>query len=94
MKKAKDFKTLREYDLYRIRLLKKKKKPKKKSKGKVKKKKPLTPYHKYLLSDEWAAIKIDLFAYRGKICERCGSKERIQVHHLHYRNILEEQINV
>jgi 5-methylcytosine-specific restriction endonuclease McrA len=91
MKTEKDFKTLREYDLYRIRRIKSKKSKKKIRSKTKKKKKPLSPYHKYLLSDEWAVIKLELFNYRGKICERCGSKDHIQVHHLHYKNIFKEE---
>mgnify|MGYP001341735900 CR=1 FL=1 len=45
----------------------KKKKVKKLSKNSWKKK-----YKKYLLSNEWAQLKIDLFEYRGKECEKCG----------------------
>jgi len=47
-------------------------------------------YKKYLLSNEWASIKLDLFAIRGKQCEICGSKRYIQVHHKTYKNIFNE----
>ena len=48
-------------------------------------------YKKYLLSDEWAQLKIDLFDHRGRECERCGSDKYLQVHHLSYKNIFNEE---
>lgn len=90
MKKPSQFKTLRAYDKYAIMMLKKKKKKRKKKtviKMSVKKN---NKYHKYLLSDEWANLKIDLFKKRGKICERCLSNDKIHVHHLTYKNIFNE----
>lgn len=48
-------------------------------------------YRNYLLSKEWANIRIDLFASRGRKCEACGSSKKLQVHHLHYRNIFKEE---
>ena len=47
-------------------------------------------YRSYLKSSEWAKIKIYLFESRGKKCERCGSKKRIQVHHKTYERIFNE----
>jgi 5-methylcytosine-specific restriction endonuclease McrA len=49
-------------------------------------------YKAYLNSKEWFAVRESLFVVRGKKCERCGSKENIQVHHIHYRNIFREQL--
>lgn len=48
-------------------------------------------YNEYLQSEEWAQLKIDLFNHRGKKCEKCSSEEEIHVHHLHYRNIFNEE---
>lgn len=48
-------------------------------------------YKKYLLSDEWAALKIDLFKHRGYSCERCCSKTKLHIHHLNYKNIFNEE---
>jgi 5-methylcytosine-specific restriction endonuclease McrA len=45
----------------------------------------------YLLSEEWAKIRNDLFQTRGKECQRCGSKNQIQVHHLTYDNWKNEE---
>ena len=48
-------------------------------------------YRAYLKSDEWAAVKIDLFNKRGRECEKCGRKNWLQVHHLHYKNVFKEE---
>jgi len=48
-------------------------------------------YRKYLQSSEWIELKIDLFEKRGKKCEKCDSKYNIQVHHLTYRNVFNEE---
>lgn len=48
-------------------------------------------YKKYLLSKEWAQLKVDLFDYRGRICEKCSSKYNLHVHHLTYKNIFNEE---
>ena len=55
------------------------------------KKKWFAKYRKYLLSDEWAQIRIDLFNHRGKQCELCLSKNKLEVHHLTYKNIFNEE---
>jgi hypothetical protein len=57
--------------------------------------KPLTDhqvkYHKYLQSEEWANIKLDLYDNRGKACEICANTHKLQVHHIHYDNIFNEE---
>jgi len=74
---------------YKYSKLKKKKVKRKKNKPKINKWKK--KYKKYLLSKEWNDIKIDLFEFRGKKCERCGSTNQIQVHHLTYKNVFNEE---
>jgi 5-methylcytosine-specific restriction endonuclease McrA len=49
-------------------------------------------YKEYLKSKEWFDIRESLFTLRGKKCEKCGSKQSIQVHHIHYKNIFKEQL--
>lgn len=61
---------------------KKKKQPKKNRKKQ---------YQDYLKSNEWAQLKIDLFNYRGRSCEICGVNYSLQVHHLTYENIFNEE---
>ena len=48
-------------------------------------------YSDYLKSKDWADIRIDLFNVRGGKCERCGSTVKLEVHHLHYRNVFKEE---
>ena len=47
-------------------------------------------YQKYLLSDEWAKVRVDLILVRGEKCEYCGNPGT-QVHHLTYKNIFFEE---
>jgi len=73
----------------------KKRKAKKKNKNKLSQNKLFEnakrKYLKYLQSEDWAQIKIDLYQTRGKVCEYCGSTKNIQVHHLTYKNIYKEE---
>ena len=50
-------------------------------------------YYDYLDSDKWKSIKSRLFILLGKYCERCGSKERIQVHHITYERLFNERFD-
>ena len=58
------------------------------------KKKKLTvfqkKYHKYLLSSEWKAKRLSVLNERG-ICDKCGKKKNLHVHHLTYDNIFHER---
>ncbi len=47
-------------------------------------------YTKYLQSKEWLEIRLDILTTR-KVCEKCGSKKKLQVHHKHYKNIFKEE---
>ncbi len=52
------------------------------------KKKTLTKrqqaHRKYLQSEDWAQVRVDLLIEVGFQCERCKSKRNLQVHHLNY----------
>lgn len=48
-------------------------------------------YYDYLKSNEWAQIKLDLYESRCKQCEVCESKRNVQVHHLTYKNVFNEE---
>lgn len=48
-------------------------------------------YIKYLLSDTWAKIKVDLIEIHDGKCERCGDTKNLQVHHLTYENLFNEE---
>jgi hypothetical protein len=64
----------------------------------VKEVKPLTErqkaYHKYLASEEWYNLKIDLIQLRGFNCENCGQTKKdprhLQIHHLTYERLYNE----
>lgn len=64
--------------------------PKKKTVTKSKKK-AKTAYQKYLESDYWASVKLDLYHIRGKRCEVCFSTSSVQVHHKTYKRIGKEE---
>jgi len=48
-------------------------------------------YKKYLQSDEWYQLKIDILEYRGHKCEKCGRTKNLHIHHKHYENIYNEE---
>lgn len=50
----------------------------------------MNKYKQYLLSKEWLEIRLDIIQTR-KCCERCGSKQRLQVHHTTYKNLFNEE---
>lgn len=47
-------------------------------------------YKKYIRSNEWLSVRIDILINRNK-CERCGSKHKLQVHHLSYIRLGNEE---
>ena len=47
-------------------------------------------YMDYLRSSEWAMIRADLIALRG-CCEQCGSEINLQVHHVSYERLFNEE---
>lgn len=49
-------------------------------------------YTEYLKSPQWKSKRQELFNERGKRCESCGRTENIQVHHLTYRNVFNENL--
>jgi 5-methylcytosine-specific restriction endonuclease McrA len=69
-----------------------KKRPKKKVYTKKQKQKHKEKYHRYLKSDAWKKIKIQVFTERGLECEKCYSTKGLQIHHKHYRNIFNEKL--
>lgn len=48
-------------------------------------------YQNYLLSNEWAQLKIDIYEARGRKCEQCGNTRQLHIHHLTYKNIYNEE---
>ena len=66
------------------------KKTKKRNKVKKQKKKKFftkESYSKYLDSAEWKERRDFVLRKRGKVCERCGSTEKLRVHHTYYWKI-------
>jgi hypothetical protein len=43
-------------------------------------------------SAEWKLKKAEVFSFKGKSCERCGSKKRIHVHHGTYERLFNEEL--
>jgi 5-methylcytosine-specific restriction endonuclease McrA len=44
------------------------------------------PYHDYLQTSEWQAIRVCKFTQAGRRCQRCWSRQKLQIHHLTYVN--------
>lgn len=44
-------------------------------------------YNEYLLSDEWQKLREEALNKYHNRCVICGDKEKLQVHHLNYKNI-------
>ena len=67
-----------------------KKKPKVKTvKRKPKESKELTPkqrYKAFLKTDYWKAVRVKVFLRDSKTCQRCGSKKKLEAHHLTYKH--------
>ncbi len=67
-----------------------KKKPKVKTvKRKPKESKGLTPKQKYkafLKTDYWKSVRIKVFLRDNKTCQKCGSKKKLEAHHLTYKH--------
>ena len=44
-------------------------------------------YQEYLKSEHWKNLRGQKIRGKGAICEICGSKENINIHHMEYKNI-------
>lgn len=45
----------------------------------------------YLKSESWYKFREKIYKERGQKCERCGSTENLQIHHLNYDNLYNEK---
>lgn len=72
-------KYLREYFNY-IKAISKKIK-----KEKIKPKK--VSYYDYIKSDKWKELTKKFKLFKGSKCEKCLSKNNLQTHHIHYKNL-------
>ena len=97
-----DYRTIQEYRkaLTALKEWKKERQPKKvKRRKKRRKKQPNVKqewqkkYRAYLKSPRWEYIKEHIHLVRDGRCERCGSTERLEVHHKHYRTVFHEGAN-
>lgn len=50
-------------------------------------------YKQYLKSDKWRQKRFLVLQRDGFKCVRCGSKNRLQVHHKTYRNVFNEPLS-
>ena len=50
----------------------------------------MNKYKEYIKSEKWLQIRLDVIQTRGN-CERCGSKNKLQVHHKTYKNLFKEE---
>jgi 5-methylcytosine-specific restriction endonuclease McrA len=64
------------------RMMRERKKSKNKTKGKPEKEK-LT-YSEQLSDKRWLNRREEIFRAKGRVCSKCGSKERLQIHHIEY----------
>lgn len=44
-------------------------------------------YLAHIQSPEWRIFRLKIFVQRGRKCERCDSKERLQLHHKTYERL-------
>lgn len=49
------------------------------------------PYYDYIESKEWQYKRTRILQQRGKQCEVCGIKHKLQVHHLTYERLGNEK---
>lgn len=64
------------------RMMRERKKSKNKTKGKPEKEN-LT-YSEQLIDKRWLNRREEIFRAKGRVCSKCGSKERLQIHHIEY----------
>lgn len=72
------------------RVLRKKEKKKKKKPVKRPKFFSKETYQDYLLTKHWRKVRLRKLNAVGWHCERCDSKEELQVHHNHYKTLWHE----
>ena len=49
-----------------------------------------TEYHRYLKSDQWRDKREQAFRIHGRRCNACGSRKRLEINHLHYKTLFNE----
>ena len=46
----------------------------------------------YLKSEHWINLRSSKLESTGRLCEKCGSKKQVQVHHLNYKKIFDVEL--
>lgn len=49
-------------------------------------------YHIYITSEAWKEKRKQVFELKGKVCQRCGNKKQITVHHATYKRFKNEDV--
>jgi hypothetical protein len=44
-------------------------------------------YNHYRHTEHWAAVRNKFLGTRNGVCEKCGSKKDLSVHHIHYETL-------
>lgn len=52
----------------------------------------MTPYERYLQSEEWEVLRQKVFDRDRRRCRRCGERKSLHCHHLHYENLYDEPL--
>lgn len=52
----------------------------------------MTPYERYLQSEEWEQLRREVFQRDKYRCRRCGDRNQLHCHHLHYETLYEEEL--
>lgn len=61
-------------------------------KQRIRKTKRGKQYESYINSAEWGRKKKECFELKGKLCQLCGSLEKLHVHHATYKNFKNEDV--
>lgn len=46
-------------------------------------------YRSYVTSGDWRKKRASKLKITGKVCQKCSSRERIEVHHINYRYLFD-----
>lgn len=55
---------------------------------------PKRDYNNYINSPEWKTVREDAFLLHGRFCAKCGSKNRLHVHHKTYKRFTHERVDI
>ena len=52
-----------------------------------------TNYYRYLHTKRWRRKRKEAIKEKGAVCEDCGRKFKLQIHHKTYKNIFREKLS-